>query len=135
MSNLVIMYILLKTFPSIHPLFFSVQLQVIEGLDALVNLEKLFLGKNKISKIEVECWHSNHLHLCFIVVSCFQQNLDKLVKLRCLSLQCNRLTVIQGLDTLVNLEELYLSDNGIAEIQGLRNLVNNSNNLIRDVSQ
>ena len=30
-----------------------VSFQVIEGLDCLINLEKLFLGKNKITKIQV----------------------------------------------------------------------------------
>ena len=33
--------------------------QKIEGLDALVNLEELWLGKNKISKLEVSCKRSS----------------------------------------------------------------------------
>ena len=31
----------------------SSHVQVIEGLDTLVNLESLFLGKNKITKLQV----------------------------------------------------------------------------------
>ncbi len=51
------------------------------------------------------------------------QNLDKLTKLRLLSAQSNRLTVIEGLGNLPLLEELYLSHNGIKEIQGLESQV------------
>jgi protein phosphatase 1 regulatory subunit 7 len=31
------------------------EFQHIEGLDALVNLEELWLGKNKLTKLEVQC--------------------------------------------------------------------------------
>ena len=47
------------------------------------------------------------------------------MNLRLLSLQGNRIKIIEGLDSLVNLEELYLSENEITEIQGLDNLVLN----------
>lgn len=40
-----------------------------------------------------------------------------------LSIQSNRITVIEGLQDLARLEELYLSHNGIKCIQGLENLV------------
>jgi len=45
------------------------------------------------------------------------------VNLQVLSLQSNRITVIEGLQTLRNLRELYLSHNGIKVIQGLEDLV------------
>lgn len=66
--------------------------QVIENLDQLVNLESLFLGKNKITQLN---------------------NLQSLSKLKLLSIQSNRIVNIENLDGLVNLEELYLSHNGI----------------------
>ncbi len=47
--------------------------------------------------------------------------------LRVLSLQSNRITVIEGLDALINLKELYLSHNGIKTIQGLQHLVSIDN--------
>ncbi|KAJ8589004.1 L domain-like protein [Rhizopogon salebrosus TDB-379] len=72
----------------------------IEGLDALVNLEELWLGKNKLTKLE---------------------NLSKLSSLKILSLQSNRITKIEGLDQLANLEELYLSHNGVERLEGLEN--------------
>lgn len=53
----------------------------------------------------------------------WSQNLDKLMKLKLLDLQTNRLTAIEGLECLVNLEELYLSRNHLEEIQGLDSLV------------
>ena len=40
----------------------SVIVQVIQGLECLVNLEKLFLGKNKITKIEV----LNYMRTCYM---------------------------------------------------------------------
>ncbi|KAG8888913.1 hypothetical protein FRB98_006455 [Tulasnella sp. 332] len=76
------------------------RLRVIESLDALMNLEELWLGKNKISKLE---------------------NLAMLQKLQILSVQSNRLVKIEGLDSLVNLRELYISHNGIERLEGLEN--------------
>lgn len=58
-----------------------------------------------------------------ITVLLWSQNLDKLMKLKLLDLQTNRLTAIEGLECLVNLEELYLSRNHLEEIQGLDSLV------------
>ncbi|XP_074820326.1 protein phosphatase 1 regulatory subunit 7 isoform X1 [Natator depressus] len=74
--------------------------QAIENTDTLTNLDSLFLGKNKITKL---------------------QNLDALTNLTVLSIQSNRLTKIEGLQNLVNLRELYLSHNGIEVIEGLEN--------------
>ena len=41
-----------KFIMQIHPSHYRSR-QIIEGLDALVNLEELWLGKNKISRLEV----------------------------------------------------------------------------------
>ncbi|KAG9016641.1 hypothetical protein FRB90_002708 [Tulasnella sp. 427] len=65
---------------------------------ALVNLEELWLGKNKIIKLE------NLAHLC---------------KLRILSIQSNRIVKLEGLEGLVDLEELYISHNGLERLEGL----------------
>lgn len=75
--------------------------QAIEGLEDCVNLEELWLGKNKITEI---------------------RGISHLTKLRKLDIQSNRLEKIQGLETLVDLEELYLGHNGISEICGLDTL-------------
>ncbi|KAF7978812.1 hypothetical protein HWV62_44587 [Athelia sp. TMB] len=72
--------------------------QRIENLDALVNLEELWLGKNKISKLE---------------------NLGSLKRLKILSIQSNRITKIENLESLENLEDIYLSHNGITRLEGL----------------
>lgn len=65
-------------------------------------LEELWLGKNKITKI---------------------QGLDTLTKLQRLSLQSNRIVTLgNGLRPLVSLEELYLSHQGITHIEGLEGL-------------
>lgn len=64
-------------------------------------LQELWLGKNKISKIE---------------------NLS--TSLTRLSLQDNLISKIHGLESCINLQEVYLSDNGISKIEGLENLVN-----------
>jgi len=64
-----------------------------DQLSGLVNLEELWLGKNKIEQI---------------------RGLEKLVKLRRLDVQSNRLTVVEGLSSQKDtLEELYLAHNGI----------------------
>lgn len=64
-----------------------------DELSGLVNLEELWIGKNKIEKMS---------------------GLEKLTKLRRLDIQSNRLTVIEGLTAQVDtLEELYLAHNGI----------------------
>ena len=64
-----------------------------DELSGLVNLEELWLGKNKIEHIG---------------------GLSKLTKLRRLDVQSNRLTKIENLEAQVDtLEELYLAHNGI----------------------
>ncbi|KAI6649832.1 hypothetical protein LOD99_6382 [Oopsacas minuta] len=79
------------------------RIRKIENIESLVNLRKLFLGRNKIENIE---------------------GLQTLVNLHTLSLQNNRISIIDGLSTLCNLSELYLSFNQISEISGLDKLTN-----------
>ncbi|EIW83980.1 L domain-like protein [Coniophora puteana RWD-64-598 SS2] len=76
------------------------RIRFIENLDSLVNLEELWLGKNKITKL---------------------QNLSSLKSLKILSIQSNRIKKIEGLDGLSNLQELYLSHNGVERLEGLDN--------------
>lgn len=65
-----------------------------DELSGLVNLEELWLGKNKIENIG---------------------GIDKLTKLRRLDVQANRVTVVENLTAqLDTLEELYLSHNNIS---------------------
>jgi protein phosphatase 1 regulatory subunit 7 len=90
--------------------------QKIEGLEGLVNLEELWLGKNKITQLEV-CI-SETLLLCFEFTSC-AQGLESLKKLKILSMQSNRITKLEGLEELKELDQLYLSHNGIEKIEGL----------------
>ncbi len=74
----------------------------IEGLDQLVNLEKLWLNDNRIARIE---------------------GLDRLVNLKWLFLDGNQIARIEGLHRLVNLKWLFLDGNQIARIEGLDRLV------------
>ena len=88
----------------------------------MVNLEKLYIGKNRISKIEVG------FNFVFIADSHYifnylSQNLGALGKLEVLSVQSNRLTAIGGLDGLCSLQELYLIHNAIKVVEGLEHVV------------
>lgn len=74
------------------------RIRSIEGLEGLVNLEELWLGKNKITKL---------------------QGFETLKSLRVLSIQSNRITKLENLEELTNLEELYISHNGLETIEGL----------------
>ncbi|KAJ8431867.1 hypothetical protein Cgig2_023511 [Carnegiea gigantea] len=97
----------------------SNRLRVMENLEALVNLQELWLGRNRIKAV----------HLCGL--KCIKK----------LSLQSNRLTSMKDLrrgllcypclrvlfsviNECVALEELYLSHNGISKMDGLSTLVN-----------
>jgi protein phosphatase 1 regulatory subunit 7 len=74
----------------------------VNELSGLVNLEELWLGKNKIERIE---------------------GLEQLTKLRRLDVQSNRLTHVDGLATQrETLEELFLAHNGIEDdgVEGLK---------------
>lgn len=109
-----------------------------------MNLEKLFLGKNKITRLEVKQSPNDDggyvvmviimivvmmmttttmmMKMVMVMVSCLWrvQGLGSLKKLRLLSIQSNRITVLEGLEELDSLEELYVSNNGIREIRGLQ---------------
>ena len=108
-----------------------------------MNLEKLFLGKNKITRLEVKQSPNDDgyvvmvrimilvmvmttmmmmMMMMMVMVSCLWrvQGLGSLKKLRLLSIQSNRITVLEGLEELDSLEELYVSNNGIREIRGLQ---------------
>ncbi|KAG8686519.1 hypothetical protein FRC09_014071 [Ceratobasidium sp. 395] len=74
------------------------RIRTIENLDGLESLEELWLGKNKITKL---------------------QGLSTLKRLRVLSIQSNRITKLEGLEDLTGLEEFYISHNGLAKIEGL----------------
>ncbi len=76
---------------------------ILNNLHKFVNLKKLNLYNNEITKIK---------------------GLDNLVNLHRLDLSYNNITEIKGLEKLVNLQQLYLSYNDITEIKGLDNLVN-----------
>ncbi|KAI0303814.1 L domain-like protein [Multifurca ochricompacta] len=79
------------------------KLRKIENLDALVNLEELWLGKNKIANLR---WG-------------LLPNLRGLKRLKILALQSNRIQKIENLEALENLEELYLSHNGVERLENL----------------
>lgn len=73
-----------------------------------------------------------------IMLTLCAQGIDKLQKLRVLSIQSNRITKLENLEALENLEELYISHNGLTKIEGLesnRNLttLDIAGNRIRDV--
>lgn len=74
--------------------------EISETMNSLGSIEQLWLGKNRIPRL---------------------QNLNNLINLRVLSIQSNRITKIEGLENLINLEELYLSHNGITKIENLEN--------------
>ena len=96
------------------------------------------MGKNKITKLQVGCLLGCSRGCSGIIILPCLQGLDKLCRLRVLSIQSNRLTKIEGLEALVNLEELYVSHNGIKKMEGLDTLVklvtlDVSNNFIKRI--
>ncbi|WFC98944.1 protein phosphatase regulatory subunit Sds22 [Malassezia yamatoensis] len=74
------------------------RLHSLEHLDKLLNLEELWVGKNKITSLD---------------------GIQHLKNLKILSIQSNRLTKLDNLDELTKLEELYVSHNGITSLSGL----------------
>lgn len=81
------------------------------------NLTELWLGKNKIAKLE---------------------GLSSLKNLKILSIQSNRIIKLEGLQELYNLEELYISHNGIKKLEGLEynkklRVLDVASNFIQDV--
>ncbi|XP_072983658.1 protein phosphatase 1 regulatory inhibitor subunit PPP1R7 homolog [Typha latifolia] len=80
----------------------SNRLRIMENLQALTNLQELWLGRNRIRTV----------------------NLCGLKSIRKLSLQSNRLISMSGFEECIALEELYLSHNGIEKMEGLSTLQN-----------
>ncbi|AET05214.2 putative leucine-rich repeat domain, L domain-containing protein [Medicago truncatula] len=80
----------------------SNKLRVMENLQTLVNLQELWLGRNRIKVV----------------------NLCGLKCIKKISLQSNRLTSMIGFEGCIALEELYLSHNGITKMEGLSSLAN-----------
>lgn len=76
-------------------------------------MEELWLGKNKISKLQVRYF------TCHILALTNCQGLDGLKRLKILSIQSNRITKLEGLENLESLEELYISHNGITRLEGI----------------
>ena len=84
-------------------MLYNNKIQNIEGLDAMIHLQALYLYNNKITNMD---------------------NLNHLSDLKELSLFDNKIRMIKGIDRLTNLEELNLSYNAIDRIYGLENLKN-----------
>ena len=84
-----------------------------------MNLEELWLGKNKITKIEV------HEMKCAVSPGVADEikGLSNLKKLKILALQSNRIVKLEGLEGLESLEQLYLSHNGVKKLEGLEKIV------------
>ncbi|CDP03273.1 unnamed protein product [Coffea canephora] len=80
----------------------SNNLRVMENLQNLINLQELWLGRNRFKTV----------------------NLCGLKCIKKISLQSNRLTSMTGFEECVALEELYLSHNGISKMEGLSTLAN-----------
>ncbi len=95
----------------------------IKGLDKLVSLNKLNLGKNNISEIKglETLTELKSLILGFNKITRIQ-GLDTLEKLNHLSLDFNQITKMEGLERLVRLESLYLTNNKLDSIEGIENL-------------
>ena len=91
-----------------------------------MGLEELWLGKNKITEIQVRNAHINKMELAKP-----PQDISHLKNLKILSIQSNRLAQISGLSDLPNLEELYISHNALTAISGLEN---NTNLRVLDIS-
>lgn len=95
------------------------------GLEKLVSLKELNLGRNRITTIAGLDSLANLEVLCLNNNSITQiKGLDRLVNLKKLALDGNHIARIEGLDQLVSLEKLHLWRNGITKIEGLDHLVN-----------
>ena len=128
-------------------IYYDTDLEIIEGLDTYLNLYKLDLGRNRITKIEGldKLTKLDRLNLYFNQITKIEgldnltklniltigeneitkiEGLDKLINLKRLDLDYNKITKIEGLDKLINLRELDLEGNHIKEIKGLDNLIN-----------
>lgn len=114
----------IETLVNLENLYFvQNKIKEIKGLETLSKLKNLELGGNRIEEISETMHLLPSLTQLWLGKNRIQrlQNLDHLHNLRILSIQSNRITKMEGLDKLVNLEELYLSHNGIEKIEGLEN--------------
>ncbi|ODV83301.1 hypothetical protein CANARDRAFT_203385 [[Candida] arabinofermentans NRRL YB-2248] len=98
----------------------------IKGLKQMTKLENLELGGNKISYISEELLELPSLEQLWLGKNRITrlENLNNLSNLRVLSIQSNGISKLENLEGLVNLEELYLSHNNLTELEGLDNLKN-----------
>jgi hypothetical protein len=113
-----------------------------QGFDALVNLEELYLGKNKIERIEVRCcarslaFASPHMLIAEYWPFAQAAVAEPAGASTCLHaasfaswrptvtrLQSNRIVSLAGLESCLALEELYVSHNGITALDALPALV------------
>ena len=83
----------------------SNRIKSMHGLESLSQLKSLWLGSNRIERIDIS-------------MSCFRSTLKQI------SLQSNRLTSMHGLEECEALEEIYVSDNGITELCSLDSFKN-----------
>ncbi|KAH7930192.1 L domain-like protein [Leucogyrophana mollusca] len=100
----------------------------IEGLEALVNLEELWLGKNKLSKLESNritkieglemLVNLEELYLSHNGIERLE-GLENNLKLKTLDLGTNFIPSIESISHLTSLEELWLNGNKIPTLQEL----------------
>lgn len=91
-------------------------------MDSLVNLEELYLGKNKITELTV----CRTRTICPLIIEaesslCDTQNLEGLKNLNILSIQSNRITSpsLSHLANLPQLTDVYISHNLLDSLQPL----------------
>ncbi|KAG2076705.1 L domain-like protein [Suillus decipiens] len=110
----------------------------IEGLDALVNLEELWLGKNKLTKLESnritkiegldQLADLEELYLSHNGVERLE-GLENNTKLRMLDVGVNFVPAIENISHLASLEELWLNNNKIADLRALELQLKNTASL------
>ncbi|ORC85109.1 putative protein phosphatase 1, regulatory subunit,putative [Trypanosoma theileri] len=117
--------------PTLKELFLvENKIKEIKNLDALVNLELLELGGNRIREIGSGLEKLTKLKQLWLgknKITGIGTSIQKLVSLEILSLQANRITSIEpenflGPDGNPHLREVYLSENGLTSIQNLERL-------------
>jgi hypothetical protein len=79
------------------------QLTSLEGIENLVNLERLNCSNNQLINLD---------------------GIENLVNLEKLYCSYNQLTSLEGIENLVNLERLYCYNNQLTSLEGIENLVN-----------
>lgn len=126
----------------------SNRLRVMENLQNLINLQELWLGRNRIRAINIcglKCIkkisiQSNRLTSMIGLEDCVAleelylshngfekiEGLSTLVNLRVLDISANKLTAITGIENLTSLEDLWLNDNNVSSLEGIADAVNGS---------